>query len=200
MTFTELVNELKATGFDYVATNRLENWIQRSYAQLSARYDWPWLEESKEATAPFEIKDLRYVLSVTDTTQERPLWGTERQWLLERYPKLEEQGNAVWWFLDNLTLRLYPLSEDKVVVRYVKKAPKLAGAEEALIPSEWQYLIVDQARVFALKDNDEYQVANELKASVQADLNEMIADQLHRNWQGPRSIVRTAQYGYGAYL
>lgn len=200
MTFTELVNELKATGFDYVAESRLEDWVQRSYAQLSARYDWPWLEASKEAVAPFEIKDLRYVLSVNDATQERPLWGTERQWLLERYPKLEEQGNAVWWFLDNLTLRTYPLSEDKVVVRYVKKASKLAGAEEALIPSEWQYLIIDQARVYALKDNDEYQIANELKASVQADLNEMIADQLHRNWQGPRSIVRTAQYGYGAYL
>lgn len=197
MTFAALVEELEATGFQYVAKNRLEDWVQRSYARLNARYDWPWLEETKEAVAPFEIKDLRYVLSVTDTTQERPLWGTERQWLLERYPKLEEQGSAVWWFLDNLMLRLYPLSEDKVAVRYVKKAPKLEAATESLVPDEWEYLIVDEARVYGLKDNDEYQVAAELKASTQADLNEMIADQLHRNWQGPRSIVRTAQYGYG---
>jgi hypothetical protein len=197
MTFQELVNTLKAEGYDYCVTNQLEDWVQRSYAQLSARYQWPWLEETKETTAPFEIKDLRYVLSVTDTTQERPLWGATRQWILERYPKLEENGNAVWWFLDNLTLRLFPLSEDKVAVRYVKKAPKLEAATEPLIPTEWQYLIIDQARVFALKNNDEFQVANELKASVQADLNEMIADQLRRDWQSNRSIVRTAPYGYG---
>lgn len=197
MTFEEAVNELRATGYDYVATNRLEDWVQRSYATLSARYDWPWLEENKEAIAPFEIKDLRYILSVTDTTQERPLWAVERQWILERYPKLEETGTPMWWFLDNLTLRVFPLSEDKVVVRYVKKAPKLSAKEEPLIPSEWQYLIVDQARVYALKDNDEFSIANELKATVQADLNEMIADQLHRNWQGPRLIVRTGQFGYG---
>lgn len=167
---------------------------------MSARYQWPWLEESKESTAPFEIKDLRYVLSVNDTTQEKPLWGTERQWILERFPKLEETGNPVWWFLDNLMLRTFPLSEDKVAVRYVKKAPKLEAATEPLIPSEWQYLIVDWARIYALKNNDEFSIANELKTSVQADLNEMIADQLHRNWQGPRSIVRTATFGYGAYL
>lgn len=200
MTFTQLVEELEATGFQYVTKSRLEDWVQRSYAQLSARYDWPWLEENKEATAPLEIKDLRYVLSVTDATQERPLWGVDRQWILERFPKLEEQGQSMWWFLDNLTLRLFPLSEDKVSVRYVKKAPKLTAETEPLLPTEWQYLIIDQARVFALKDNDEYQVANELKASVQADLNEMVADQLRRNWQNNRSIVRTGTCGWGAYL
>lgn len=200
MTFAQLVEELEACGFQYVSKNRLEDWVQRSYAQLSARYQWPWLEETKETTAPFEIKDLRYVLSVTDTTQERPLWGTTRQWILERYPKLEEQGNPVWWFLDNLTLRLFPLSEDKVAVRYVKKAPKLAASDESLIPDEWEYLIIDWARVFALKENDEYQVAAELKASTQADLNEMVADQLRRDWQSSRSIVRTAPLGYAGYL
>jgi hypothetical protein len=197
MVFSELVNTLKSEGYDYCATSQLEDWVQRSYAQISAQYNWPWLEESKESVAPFEIKDLRYILSVTDTTQERPLWGTTRQWILERYPKLEEQGNAVWWFLDNLTVRLFPLCEDKVAVRYIKKAPVLLAGSEPLIPTEWQYLIIDWARVFALKNNDEYSIAREAKADVEASLNEMIADQLQRDRQSNRSIVRTAPYGCG---
>lgn len=200
MTFSELVTELEACGYNYVAKTRLEDWVQRSYAQISAQYDWPWLEENKEAIAPFEIKDLRYVLSVNDTTQERPLWGTERQWLLERYPKLEEFGNPVWWFLDNLTLRTFPLSEDKIAVRYIKKAPVLTGASEPLIPTEWQYLIIDWARIFALRENDERPEAREAKADAEATLNEMIADQLQRNRQNPRTVVRTAPYGWGGYL
>lgn len=197
MNLVELETELVANGYDYVAKNRIEDWIQRSYQEILARYQWPWSEENKEANAPFEIKDLRYVLSVTDTTQERPLWGTTRQWLLERFPKLEETGSPAFWFLDNLTLRTYPLSEDKVAVRYVKKAAKLEAATEPVIPSEWQYLIIDQARVYALKDNNEFDIARELKASVKEDLNEMIADQLQRDRQGPRSIVRTGYpFGY----
>jgi hypothetical protein len=197
-TYGELVTEVTARGYDFMASSRIEDFVARSYQTLSARYNWPWLEESKETTAPFEIKDLRHVLSVTDTTQERPLWGTTRQWILERYPKLEETGNAVWWFLDNLTLRLFPLSEDKVAVRYVKKSPALEKAsDEPLWPEEWRYLIVDQAVAYCLKDNDEYSVARELEADVKNGLNEMIADQLQRDWQSARSIVRTAPYGYG---
>lgn len=193
MTFTGLVEELEACGFQYVAKNRLEDWIQRSYAQLSARHQWPWLEWTEEQAAPFEFKnkDLRYVLSVLDTTQERTLWGVERTWARERFPNLEEAGSPVYWFLENQEkFRTFPTSEDKIAVRYIKKAAQIAGTEEPLIPSEWQYLIVDTARVLALRDNDEWQNARELKGDVEAGVNEMIADQLHRNWQTDRTITR----------
>lgn len=194
MTFTDLINELKASGFDYLSGSRLEDWVQRSYAQLSARYKWPWLEWTEEATAPFEFKnkDLRYVLSVLDTTQGRTLWGVERQWLRERFPLLEEEGSPVYWFLQNQEeFRTFPTNEDKVAVRYIRKAPKLAASDEPLIPSEWQYAIVDLARVFALKDNDQYEVARELRQDVEATVNEMIADQLQRNWQVAQTVDRS---------
>jgi len=191
MTFSEMVAELKALGHDYVAEGRLEDWVQRSYQTLSARYQWPWLEASKEGTAPLEIKDLAYVLSVVNVTSERPIYGRTRQWLVERFPNLEETGEPLWWYLDNRTLRVLPTSTtEKVSARYVKKAPKLALAEEPLLPDEWHYLIVDEARTYALRDNDEFQVARELQEDVATRAQALIADQLQRDWQRPQSLVR----------
>lgn len=195
MTFTEIVNEVVARGYDYLTTSRIETWTQRHYQTLEAKYVWPWREETKEGTAPLEIKDLRDVLSVTDSTQERPLYGQTRQWLLENYPKLEETGSPVWWFLDNLTLRTFPLSSDKIVVRYAKKPAVLTAEAEPAMPSEWHGLIVDSVVVECLKDNDEYQEARELKETVQTDLQTMVAAELQRDLQSPRQMVRTGYYG-----
>lgn len=192
MTLEELVEEVEGYGFQYEPTNRIEKWIQRAYSNLNARYNWPWTEETKEGKAPLELKDLRYVLSVTDSTQERPLWGTQRQWLLENYPKLNEEGNPVWWFLDNLTLRLFPLStSDTIVVRYVKKLEELKAEKEPLIPAGWQSLIVDTATIEGYKRNSNIAAASEMKELVDATFREMVADQLQRDWQGNRLIVRT---------
>lgn len=191
MTFGELTSEVIARGYDYVAKNRIETFVQRSHQKLEAKYVWPWREGTKEAVAPFEIADLRAVLSVEDTTQERPLYGENRQWIIERFPNLEEQGNPVWWWLDNLTFRTFPVSQDKISVRYEQKPIKLTGELEPAMPSEWQTLIVDLAVVDCLKDNDDYAEARELKESVSTDLLEMVAAELRRDLQRPRQIVRT---------
>jgi len=190
MTFTEIVQEVVARGYDYVAPDRIERWVQQHHQAIEGKYVWPWGEETKEGKAPLEIKDLRDILSVTDSTQERPLWGTQRQWLLENYPKLEEQGNPVWWFLDNITLRLFPLSSSDV-----KKPAELTAEAEPAMPAEWHGLIVDFAVVDCLKDNDEYQEARELKEAVRADLQEMVSAELQRDLQAPPLIVRTGYYG-----
>lgn len=195
MTKAEIEAEVIARGYDYLPTNRISSFVQRSVSTIEALFQWPWSEETKEGVAPVEIKDLRYILSVTDSTQERPLWGTTRQWLLENYPKLAEEGNPVWWFLDNLTLRLFPTSTvDNIVVRYVKKPALLGASSEPPAPAEWHYLFVDQAVCYCLKDRNEYEEARELKVDVEAGLKEMIADQLQRDWQGPRLITRTGYF------
>jgi hypothetical protein len=199
MTFEELVNELKATGFDYVTDSRLEDWIQRSYQTLSARYRWPWAEALVGGVAPLAISGLRYVLSVNDGAQGIQLYAQDRQRLVECFPadpQLEETGNPLYWFLVDDAIRVYPKSStNEIIIRYVKQPEVLKATSEPLIPSEWQYLIVDQARVYALKDNDEYQAASELKASVKEELNEMIADQLQRNWQAAPTIQRSGRPG-----
>ena len=196
MTFAELVQEIIGRGYSYEPTAVIEAATQRHYQRLEAKFVWPWREATKEGTAPFEIKDLRDVLSVVDTSTERPLYGQTRQWLVERFPNLEETGEPLWWWLDNLTLRTFPVStSENIQVRYAKKPAVLTEKAEPVMPSEWQYLIVDSVIVDLLKSNDEYDVARELKESIQTDLAEMAAAELQRDLQSPRLTVRTGWPG-----
>lgn len=191
-TFAELTQEVIGRGYNYEPTAAIESAIQRHYQRLEARYVWPWREATKEGIPPLEIKDLRDVLSVQDKTQERPIYGQTRQWLIERFPNIEEEGNPLWWWLDNLTLRTYPVSKvDTFSVRYAKKPEVLTEKAEPAMPSEWQFLIVDSAIVDLLKSNDEYSVARELKESVETDLLGMVAAEMRRDLQSSRTIVRT---------
>lgn len=194
--YEELTNEVIARGYDYVAKNRIETFVQRAYQKLEAKFVWPWREATKEGVAPFEIKDLRDVLSVVDTTTERPIYGQTRQWLVERFPNLEETGEPLWWWLDNLTLRVFPLStSENIQVRYAKKPEVLTAKLEPAMPSEWQGLIIDLVVVDCLKDNDEYEEAQALKETTNADLGEMVAAELQRDLQSPRLTVRTGRVG-----
>src|SRR5437867_5651644 len=105
---------------------RIETFVKRAHQKLEAKYVWPWREEAKEGKAPLELKDLRDVLSVADTASERPLYGQTRQWLAERYPDLEEAGEPLWWWLDDLTLRVFPTStSESISVRYASKPEEL---------------------------------------------------------------------------
>lgn len=194
MNLSELVQEVIGRGYSYESTTVIESAIQRHYQRLEARYVWPWREATKEGIAPFEIKDLRDILSVTNVTQERPLYGQTRQWLAERFSNLEESGLPLWWWLDNLTLRIFPISTTETIsVRYAKKPAVLTAESEPAMPSEWHYLIVDSAIVDLLKSNDEYSVARELKESVETDLLGMVAAELHRDNQSPRLITRSGR-------
>lgn len=191
MTYAQLVQEVVDRGFDYLTASRIEAWVHRHHQRLEAKYVWPWRETSKEGTAPLEIKDLRDVLSVTDSTQERPIFGQARQWLAERFPNLEEEGNPIWWWLDNLKLQTFPTSKDTIVVRYASKPAELTAEAEPDMPEEWQGLIVDSAVVECLKDNGEANEARELKEAIQAELGEMIGSELQRDLQRPQLMVRT---------
>jgi hypothetical protein len=196
MNLSELTQEIIGRGFNYESTTIIESAVQRHYQRLESKFVWPWREATKEGTAPFEIKDLRDVLSVADTSTERPLYGQTRQWLVERFPNLEETGEPLWWWLDNLTLRTFPVStSENIQVRYAKKPVALTASSEPAMPSEWQYLIVDSVIVDLLKSNDEYSVARELKESIQTDLAEMVAAELQRDLQSPRLTVRTGRAG-----
>lgn len=195
-TLTELVNEVVERGYQYESITTIEVSIQRHYQRLEARYNWPWREGTKEGTAPFEIKDLRGILSVENTTAERAIYGQSRQWLAEHYPDLGESGSPAWWWLDNLTLRVFPTStSENISVRYLKKPEKLTASTEPAMPSEWHGLIVDLVVADALKNNDEYQEARELREDVQTELQQMVAAELKRDLQSNPLTTRTGPLG-----
>lgn len=195
MTKGELVQEVIARGYDYVEPSRIATFVERSYQAISARYMWPWREATTSGTAPLEISDLAQVLSVSDTTQEYMLRGVDRRWLTRFYPKLSETGIPLYWYLEDQTFKVFPASSDNIVIRYVRVVPKLAESDEPLIPPEWQYLIVDGAVVYCLKDDDERQEARELKADVDREVaTEMMPALISRNSQTDELITRTGFY------
>jgi hypothetical protein len=200
-TYGDMVAEVTERGYNFIPSSRIEDFVARAYQTLSARWNWPWLEATEEIKTPVgvpaTIVGLRHVLTVQDLTQERPLPNVDRQWLRENVANLEEVGTPVYWYFNGAELRTWPTSQDVIAVRYIKRSPSLEKAsDEPLWPEEWRYLIVDQAVVYCLKDSDEYQVARELEGDVKNGLQEMVADQLQRNWQSNRTIVRTAPFGY----
>jgi len=108
------------------------------------------------------------------------------------YPNLTDEGEPAFWYLEDTTLKTYPVSTDAVAVRYRKRPTALADSDEPLIPDEFQDVIVDLAIVPCLKDDDEHQEARELKlGEVREGIQEMAAALLGRNDQSAETVQRT---------
>jgi hypothetical protein len=196
VTKAELVQEVIARGYKHVSPARIGGSLERSYQVICSRYQWRFLEADKAGVAPLVFTDLRRILSVT--ANEESLTGVDRRWLVSTYPDLTETGTATYWYLENQTLKTFPVDTAEVTTRYLKIPAALGEADEPLIPSEWQYLMVDRTVVDLLRDNDEYEEARALKLDVEEGLREMVHALLKTNYQGPSLVVRTG--GPGDYL
>ena len=193
MTFAELRTEAYARGFDFDSATRLNRWINQAYHEICEEAPWDFLEASTTGTAPLSVSDLRQVISVTDTTNDAPLEWVDRRDIQEADPDLDDAGNPEFFYIDNNTIRVYPLNTTATLsVRYYKVPDDLSSdSDEPLIPSRFQDLIVDGVVYRALKDTDEFASANELRAMWQDGINRMAASQLARNYSGPNYIPVT---------
>lgn len=196
MTKAELVQEVIDLGYDYVDSARIGKFVDRAYRMLCSRRNWPFLEAEVTGTAPLELSELGKVLSVKNTTAEEQPRGVSRRWLVANYPNLTETGRPIFWYLENKTLKLYPVdSEAQLEVRVKKRPTALADSDEPLVPDEWQYIIVDMAVIPCLKDDDEREEARALRADVEQSILEMSSDLLGRNFQNPPTTGRTGTFG-----
>lgn len=197
MTRAEIVQECIDRGYDYVQTTRIGTFVDRSLRTIGSKRDWPFLEDDFSGTAPLTISDLRKILSVEDVTNSQELRGADRRWLVANFPGFADSGTPSFWYLEDNTLKLYPVDEAvEVAGRYIKRHPKLADGEEPLIPEEWQYLAVDLAVSHCLKDDDEREEAQALKNDVDVAIEtEMAPALLGRDHQGPGFIARTGRAG-----
>ena len=191
MTKAQLVQEVIDRGFHYIKPTRIGEFIQRAYGEICSRRSWPFLEGKVEDSAPFEPELLGRVLSVQLEADGILLWGATRRWLLRYYSDLEEEGTPQFWYLEGDTLRTFPVGDDTLLIHYLRRPAPLADADEPLIPSEWQYLLVDRAVVDCLKDDDEYEQARALRQDVKDGIREMASALLHRNLQNNCMILPT---------
>jgi hypothetical protein len=194
VTKAELVQEVIDRGYDYESSGRVGRSIDRAHRRICSRRNWPFLEAETTGTAPLEIADLRWVLSVK--TDENPVQGVDRRWLVSTLPNLTDTGTPAFWYLEDQTLNVYPVDpEASLTVRYKKRPAVMADGDEPLVPEEWQYLIVDLAVIDFLKDDDEYSEAVTLRTEVLEGIKEMASDLLGRNLQNVQTVNRTGAPG-----
>jgi len=191
MTLAEMRQEVMDRGYKFINETRLTGFLQRAYQQICARELWPFLETTKEGNAPLEVADVRKVMSVRDVTNDVLLQGVSRNYLVHYYSDLTDTGKPSYWYLENNTIKVYPVSTIKLDVRYFKVPAELASEDEPLIPKRFQYLVIDRAIVDCLRNGNDYDEARGLMADYREGLGVMTADLIHRNLQDPRTILRT---------
>ena len=197
MNFGELKAELQARGFDYIPEARLSRWINRGYHRLCEEYQWPFLRETYSGTAgtPLEVADLRQIIEVIDTDNNRPLSGEDERAIRRIDPALSRSGNPEAWFLTNNTLTIWPAqgSTASILVQYLKVPTNLSSSTDTpVVPERYHNLIVDAAAILALRDDEEWEQAAALKAQYDEEVSHMASNLLNRNYQNPAYVQSTA--------
>src|SRR4051812_22691136 len=110
MNLGEARTDLKARGFDELTDARANAYLNGARRDFDEFDDWPWLKTTTTGTAPLAIADLRQVVYVADTTVRRQLRAVDVTDLLPSDPALTTAGNPTNYWLDNLTIRVWPLN------------------------------------------------------------------------------------------
>jgi hypothetical protein len=181
-TFATAQTEFFARGFDYLnqdaaGRTRAKRWLVEGYLEdICADEPWDFLRTSTSGAAPLTISDLDTIISVKDTTNDEPLYGADHGWLEDSYPDLTTTGTPEWYYLsDDTTLSVYPANtSDTIQVRYFKvPAEPSDDADEFVVPSRWQGLIIDAAVIRAYMDSDNFEAAGLLQSRFDRRLEKM---------------------------
>lgn len=176
MNFNAMVIEFKARGFNNMGA-RTEDYLRDSYMlDICEGEDWPFLEASKEGTAPLEIADLRTIEYVTNVTQEKKLQPLVKGRITDYFsPDLSTPGSPeVYYLTEGDTVNVYPVSTtDKIAVRYWKVPEELSGEKEPLMPKRWHSLVIDGAVARALTSSDDYELSTAAKVQFDTRLEQM---------------------------
>lgn len=200
MDLSDLRTEVYARGFDYLndATDtRVDRWINQSYRELCALMPWPFLEQTDTGAAPLTLGALRYVLSVTDTTNKVLLAPVDVRNLQRIDPTLDDTGAPCAWYLENTVMKVWPVSTPSLSVRYILVPPLLsADSDDPLVPEEWQDIIVDGAVCRAQKDNDDYGPMQATRQEWQRQVDAMVVSLMNRALDRPQFIFQSEPKDY----
>lgn len=155
---TEVYNR----GFSYLndagtGVTRTKRWLNLAYQELCSRGPWPFLQTTTSGATPLTISDLRSVLYVVDTVNDRTLRFRDIRQIVDDDPDLDDTGAPVCYWIEGTTqVKCWPTTSTTVSVRYVKVPTDMsAGSDEPLVPDRYRYLIVERAVAYAYADDDE---------------------------------------------
>jgi hypothetical protein len=200
MTLAEARAEVMARGFDYLASTRINSYLNRSLASISSEASWPWLETSLTGVAPLAISiptgavDVRAVQSCVDTTTKTVLAPIDRRTLVDLHPDLTVTGTPVYWYREGVDyLSVYPANTTDVLnVRVVIYEPSLTvDATSPLLPVRHHNVWIDRAVYEAYVDSDNFDAAAILKNKVDNEVVEMRRAYMQPNLDQPYSISST---------
>jgi hypothetical protein len=189
MEFLDLINEVKARGFDEVGDDRIKQWLNRAYARICDRQVWPFCVTSTSGTAPLTISDLRSVYAVRDSGQEMNLEYADIRDIRVLDPGEDATGGAVCWYQSGEAIAIYPASGATISVDYVQTpADLVADGDEPVLPARYHLLVVDAAVCEAYKDSDNLEAWQILRGDVEEQIVEMEAAILIPNLDGAQVV------------
>lgn len=194
MTFKELVAEVKARGFEYENEARIKRWVNAAYREVVDFKPWPFLTATKEGTAPLEVADFGHAAAVVDVTADAVLRYADFNRIVLGDPDLSDTGSPVYWFTtDGSTIQVHPANTDHTIkVTYVKVAAELKeDADEPLLPTAYQGIIVDGAVAKAYKPSDNFEAMQFVRQEFDRGLKQMVHALLRPNYDSHRRIIRS---------
>lgn len=196
-TFADLKTELAARGFNRLSAARQGQFINQAYHEINEQAEWPYLETVTSGTAPLTISDVRQVLYVIDTTTKVKLRPMDVEHVTEFDADFstagvpQTAGSPDKWWLDGMTtLRVHPANTtDTIAVRYIKNAAELTGTDTPLIPTRFQYHIVDVAQAMASAETaSDDRDQGVVRAEVDRVVARMARTLLNRHLDGPDMV------------
>lgn len=193
-TFLQLQTEFYARGYDYLndagaGVTRAKAWINQAYLELCDEDLWPFLLTTASGAAPLAIADMRAIQSVQNTANAGDVLAPfPEDELTDYYNLLTTTGVPDYFYLDDTTVRTYPVG-GTLSVRYWKVPALLsANGDIAVVPDRFANLIVDGAVRRAANDNENAQAAQLAEQERQKGVEQMRESLLYRT--GAREYQR----------
>jgi hypothetical protein len=188
MNLAEARAEFGARGFDGIlSASRMNFYLNRALVDFEDFYPWPWLRKQTTGAAPLQISDLKYVRSVFDSTGNE-YFGLDDADDVYR----ADTGTPTAWWIDDTsgtpTLTAYPVGAASFIVNYVaSSSPLTADTDTPKVPRPGVW--IDLAVMRAYQDRDNYVASNNLRQSIQADLQQLVEVYETRNRMNSAGIL-----------
>lgn len=198
LTLADLQTEFAARGASRLESSgntRKNYFLNKAANDIYERQSWPFLETTATGSSPLTISDVRQILSVTDSTNDAPLYPIDRRNVSFADPTIDDTGSPTNWYLEDSVLTTWPTTSVSLSVRYIKVPAEMANAgDEPAMPNRYRLLIVDGAMLEAYKDADAFDADGALRNDYEEGIRRMTATLIGRNLQAPKLLNSTAPW------